>query len=55
MRVSRYRHSVLFDALLDNAVWNGEHLINEVGEAVIFGAALCVLGGRFGASRRHSP
>jgi hypothetical protein len=29
VRVSRYRHSVLFDALLDNAVRDGEHLVHK--------------------------
>ncbi len=55
MRISRYRPSVLFDALLDNAVRDGEHLINEVGEAVEFSVAtLRVLGRRSRVARQNS-
>ncbi len=55
MRVSRYRPAVLFDALFDNAVWDGEHLVNEVGEAVEFGVAtLRILGRRSRVARQNS-
>jgi hypothetical protein len=55
VRVSRYRLSVLFDSLLDNAVWNGEHLVNEVSEAVEFGVAtLRILGRRSRVARQNS-
>lgn len=48
MRVSRYRPSVLFDALLDNAMWNGEHLIDKSRKVCKF--ALHILRGIDGAS-----
>lgn len=55
MRVSRDRLSVLFDALFDNAVRYGEHLINEVIKAVVFGVATRgILGGRFRVARQNS-
>src|SRR5260370_25564571 len=59
VRVSRCCPSVLFDASLDNAVRDGEHLVNEVGETVVFGAtALNILGGVNGLlrhDRRSGP
>jgi hypothetical protein len=48
VRVSRYRPTVLFDALLDNAVRNGEHLIDKSRKVCKF--ALFILGGMRRAS-----
>ena len=55
MRVSRRFSTVLFDALLDNAVRHGEHVVNEVGKAVVFcAAALNILGGVSGLLRHDT-
>jgi hypothetical protein len=55
VRVFRHSPAVLFDALLDNAMWNGEHRINKVGEAGVFNVCtLGILGGRFRVTRQNS-
>ena len=41
----RRRLAVLFDALFDNAVRYGEHLIDKVRKTVVFNVARCILGG----------
>jgi hypothetical protein len=50
--VSRCGHTVLFDALFDNAMRNGEHLIDKSREICVF--TPFILGGRFWVIRHNS-